>query len=124
MAITHSTAARNASADAVIALLNVNPPGNLFFRTAGSAEVAVLPLSNPAAPSAVGGVATFSAITPDTTTVAGTVDNFQLRDGNNLVVIDGTVTLVGGGGDIELTSLTYANNETISMSSLTYTAMV
>lgn len=124
MAITHSTAARNASADAVLALLNVGGAGNLVFLTGAAAEVATLPLTDPAAGGAVGGVATFSAITPDTTTIAGTITQFELQNNAATDVITGTVTLIGGGGDIELTSVTYANNETIEVTSLTYTAMV
>lgn len=128
MAITHDITARQASADAVLALLNggtTNPQGSLIFRTAALAEVANLPLSNPAAGATDGtGVATFNAITDDTTTIAGTVSNFILVDRDVNTIISGTVSLIGGGGDIELTSLTYANNETISMNSLTYTAQV
>ena len=126
MAITHSTAARNAAATAVTDLQDAQSPtpGDLRFLTAGAAEVAILPLSDPSIASVVAGVATYDAITSDTTTIAGTIDNFELRDGAGTVVISGTVTIIGGGGDIELTSITYANNETIGMSSLTYTAPV
>lgn len=128
MAITHSLAARQASGDAVLALLNsgaADPSGDLRFLTGAAAEVAILPLSTPAFGAVSGaGVATANAITPDTTTIAGTVDNFELRDLDNVVVISGTVGLVGSGADIELTSVTYSNNETITVSSLTYTAQV
>ncbi|GAG09617.1 unnamed protein product [marine sediment metagenome] len=125
MAIAHSLAARQDSGDTVLALLNVNAPGDLRLLTSGAAQVALLPLSATAAAAVDGsGIATFNAITDDTNTAAGTIDNFELRDGNNLVVITGTVTLVGGGGDIELTSVTFNIGETISVTSMTYTTQV
>lgn len=128
MAITHSLAARQASGDAVLALLNggtTDPAGDLRFITGAAAEVAILPLSNPAFGAVDGtGVATANAVTPDTTTIAGTVATFELRNRDNAIVISGTVGLVGSGADIELTSVTYSNNETITVSSLTYTSQV
>lgn len=128
MAITHSLAARQASGDAVLGLLDAgttDPSGDLRLLTSGAAQVALNVLSNPASGAIDGGgVGTFTAIADETNTVAGTIDNFELRDRDNAVTILGTVGLVGSGADIELTSVTYANAETLSMSSLTYTTQV
>ncbi len=128
MAIAHSTAARQASGDAVMALLNAgagDPAGDLRLLTGGAVQVGLLPLSNPAAGATDGlGIATFNAITDDTNTAAGTIDNFELRDRDNTVVITGTVGLVGSGADIEMTSVTFAVAETVGVNTMTYVAPV
>jgi hypothetical protein len=118
MAITLNAVARNAAADAVVGLLD---GGNILFQTAGDAQVAELTFGTPAFGAASNGVATANAITPDTSTIAGTITKFQVRTSANAVVFSGTVTAVGGGGDITLTSTTFANGETLSLSSFTYT---
>ncbi len=66
MAVTHSTAARNAATDAVTALIGAN--GRLAFRLSGTVGspgtvVATLSLSATAFPAAVSGTATANAIT-------------------------------------------------------------
>lgn len=118
MATTLSTLARNAAANAVADLLD---GGNILFQTSADAEVAELTFGTPAFGDAVNGVATANAITPDTSTIAGTITKFQVRTAADAVVLSGTVTAAGGGGDIVLTSVTFANGETLILSSFTYT---
>lgn len=125
MAITHSTAARNAAADAVVDRLDLGSgtaAGKLVFKTGGGTTLAVLPLSNPAFGAASSGVATASPITSDSNADAsGTATVFELQDRDNTVVISGTVGN-GSGGDINLSSNVITAGDTVSMSSLTYTA--
>lgn len=118
MAITLSATARSAAADAIVDLLD---GGNILFRTAASAAVAEVTFGTPAFGAASTGVATANAITPDTNTVAGTIANFQVRTAADAVIFEGSVTATGDGGDMTLTSLTFANGETLSLSSFTYT---
>lgn len=125
MAITHSAAVRSAIANAVVDLLDAgstNPNGQLVLETAGAVEVATLNLSNPAFGNASNGVATAAAISNDDNATGGTVAQFKLVDRDGTTVITGTVTAIGGGGDIELSSTSIAPTESVAISSITYTA--
>ena len=125
MALTHATAARNASANAVVDLLDAGATdanGDLVIMTSADAAVATLALSNPAFGNAAAGVATANAISDDTNAAGGTAALFKLQDRDNVEVVRGTVTATGGGGDIELSSTNISAGDTVSISSLTYTA--
>lgn len=123
MAVTHPTAVRNGIADFVVDQLDEgSPPGDLVLLTSGDVVVATLPLSNPACGSAVAGVATFGAITSDTNAVGGIVAKCSLRNAAGTEKWAGSVTTVGGGGDITLNSVSVAAGQTVNMSSLQYTA--
>lgn len=127
MAVTHSTAARNAATDAVTALIGAS--GNLKFRTAGTlgapgTAVATLPLSADAFADASGGVATANAITSDTNAAgnASPVATATLETSGGTIVIHCTVA--ASGSDINMTGgLTVNAGDTVSLSSLTYTAL-
>lgn len=125
MAVTHSTAARNAATDAVTALIGAS--GRLRFRGAGTVSApgtsfANLALSATAFPAAVSGTATANAITSDTNTSAGTVSTATLETSGGTVVIHCAVA--ASASDINMTNgLTLASGDTVSCSSLTYTAL-
>jgi hypothetical protein len=108
MSATHSTAARNAATDAVTALIGSS--GNLKFRTSGTVgspgtAVATLPLSATA----------FGASSSGTATAT-------LETSGGTVVIHCAVA--ASGSDINMTNgLTVASGDTVSCSSLTYTAL-
>lgn len=126
MTLIHTVGAQNACADAVVDLCDVgatDPGGDLRFRTSGDAEVAILALTATTAfGAAAAGIATASAITDDTNATGGTIANFILQDRANAEVLEGTVTVTSGGGDIELSSIIIGAGDTISMTSLTYDA--
>lgn len=127
MAVTHSTAARNAATDAVTALISTS--GNLVFRLAGSVgspgtAVATLPLSATAFGAASSGTATANSITSDTNATgnASAVATATLQTSGGTVVIHCEVA--ASGSDINMSNgLTVANGDTVSCSSLTYTAL-
>lgn len=121
MAITHSAAGRNTMADAVLALVD---NGKLEFQTSAGAEVATLDLSATAFQAADDGVAEANSITPDTDATGGTIAQFELQDSGGTAVIFGAVTVVGGGGDIEMSSANIGAGDTVSVTSLEYTAPV
>lgn len=127
MAVTHSTAARNAATDAVTALIGAN--GRLAFRLSGTVSapgtvVALLPLSATAFAAAVSGTATANAITSDTNATgnASPVATATLQTNGGTVVIHCQVA--ASGQDINMTNgLVVAAGDTVSCSSLTYTAL-
>ena len=127
MAVTHSTAARNAATDAVTALIGAS--GKLAFRLTGTVSapgttVATLSLSATAFPAAVTGTATANAITSDTNATgnASPVATATLQTSAGVVVIHCAVA--ASASDINMTNgLTVAAGDTVSCSSLTYTAL-
>lgn len=127
MAVTHSTAARNAATDAVTALIGTS--GNLKFRLSGTVSapgtaVATLPLSATAFGASSSGTATANAITSDTNATgnASAVATATLETSGGTVVIHCAVA--ASSSDINMTNgLTVAAGDTVTCSSLTYTAL-
>jgi hypothetical protein len=127
MAVTHSTAARNAATDAVTNLLGST--AKLVFRLSGTVSapgtaVATLSMSATAFGAASTGTATANAITSDTNATgnASPVATATLQTGAGTVVIHCAVA--ASGSDINMTNgLTVASGDTVSCSSLTYTAL-
>jgi hypothetical protein len=125
MAIAHDGAIRTEMADLVVDKVDVgttNAAGQLVFETSGSAEVATIVLSNPAFGAASNGSATLLSTTDDTDATGGTVSQFKIVDRDSNVVLTGTVTAIGQGGDIEISSTTIGAGSTVSVTSLTYHA--
>lgn len=127
MSVTHSTAARNAATDAVTALISTS--GKLKFRLSGTVGspgtvVATLSLSSTAFGASSSGTATANAITSDTNATgnASPVATATLETSGGTVVIHCDVA--ASGSDINMTNgLTVAAGDTVSCSSLTYTAL-
>lgn len=129
MSTTHPTAVRNQVADLIVDSLDVGGPGNLVFRLTGNANapgaaVASLPLSATAFGAASSGVATAAAITSDTNATgnASPVATATLETAAGVVKVHCAVA--ASGSDINMSNgLTIAAGDTVSCSSLTYTAM-
>jgi hypothetical protein len=127
MAVTHSVAARNAATDAVTALISTS--GNLVFRLTGTVgspgtAVATLPLSADAFADSSSGTATANAITSDTNATgnASPVATATLQTSGGTVVIHCAVA--ASGSDIDMSNgLTVANGDSVTCTSLTYTAL-
>jgi len=125
MATTHTTAIRNGLADYAVDSIDTgtgDATGDLVFMTAGDVTVATLAFSNPAYGDASVGVATAATISSDPSAVGGTVALYKVQNRDNTEVFRGSVTATGGGGDIELSSVAVGATDTVSVSSLTYTA--
>jgi hypothetical protein len=124
MAVTHSTTARNAIANAAVALLDsgsTNATGRLVFKTSGgSTTIATLNLSNPSFGSASSGTATANAIASATVAASGTIAQAELQDRNATGHIFCAVAT--SGSDINLSSVAVNSGDTISISSLSYSA--
>jgi hypothetical protein len=117
-------AARNAAGTALTVLLNT---GSIQIRTGASPGVdsaatgtllGTLPLSATAFGTWAAGSATANAITQDASADAtGTAGYFRALDSGSGAVIDGTVTATGGGGDLELNSVSITSGGTIDITS-------
>lgn len=129
MSVTHSTGARDAATNAVIALLGAN--SKLCFRLAGTigapgAIAATLLMETSAAPfnASSGGTASAKPITTNTNCAgnASPVATASLQTSADVLHIHCAVA--GSASDINLTNgLTIAAGDTVSVSSLTYTAL-
>lgn len=115
---TLSNTALNAAADAVVDLLD---GGSVVLLTAADAEVATIGLGTPAFGAAAAGVATANATTEDSNTNAGTVAKASVRNAGDVEVMQCTVSVTGGGGEVQLPSLTFAAGEAARITSFTYT---
>ena len=125
MAITHVVGVRNSLADLVVDAIDLgsaDSTGDLVIMTSGDVEVATLVFLNPAFGAAGSGTSTANAITSDTSATGGTAALFKIQDRDNAEIFRGTVTATGGGGDIELSSVSIGASDTVAISSFTYTA--
>lgn len=127
MAVTHPTAFRDTVADLVDSTLSTT--AKLVFRLTGTANapgtaVATLSFGNPAFGASSSGVITANAITSDTSATgnASPVATATLQTGAGTVVVHCAVA--ASASDINLSGgLTIGAGDTVSCSSLTYTAM-
>lgn len=87
---------------------------------AKTTTLADLPLTDPVAPAASAGVQTFSAITDDTSTVAGTATWGRLEDNSGDAIIDFDVGT--SGSDLNLNSVAISAGGTVSVTSFVITA--
>lgn len=119
-AVTHNATLRNTLADAVVDATDVSAPGILRIETTAAALLATITFSATAFGAASGGTATANAMTDETNASAGTAAQFEVRDGAATSVFLGNVQT--SGGDINLSSLSIGAGDTVSISSLTYSA--
>lgn len=133
MATRISTAARNAAADAIADLADLGAGAGTIKvytgsqpTTADDAEagtlLATFTLSDPAFGAAASGVVTLAG-TPLTTTgaAAGTAGWFRLEDSTGANIIDGSVTVTGGGGQLELNTTTISSGVNVEITAGTLT---
>lgn len=128
MAVTHSTTARDAATNAVVDLLD-GAGSKLVFRLAGNigapgTAVATLTCATPAFGASSSGTATAGAIASDTNATgnASPVATASLQTSADTLHIHCAVA--GSGSDINMSNgLTVAAGDTVSCSSLTYTAL-
>lgn len=124
MALSYSTTLRNNGLDEITALIDAGAgAGKLKIQVSGGGTtLSTHALSDPSAGAASAGVLTFNAIADDTSADdTGTAAQFVLTDDADTVVVTGSVTATGGGGDIELSSTSITLGDTVSISSLTIT---
>lgn len=128
MALEHSTTARDGATNAVVDLLDA-AGSKLVFRVGGTlgapgTAAATLTLATPAFGASSSGTATAGSITSDTNATG----NASAVSKASLETTGGTVHIycdvAASGSDIDLTNgLTINAGDTVSCSSLTYTAL-
>lgn len=123
--MTHPVANRNAIVDLIVDKCDEgsdNAAGALVIMDSDSNTLVTHDLSNPAFGDAASGQATADTITDATVSTSGTAAKFELQDRDRDTVASGTITVSGGGGDIEAGGATLAMTagQTSSISSLIY----
>jgi hypothetical protein len=126
MSVTYTTAAKNARLDAVAALIDAGAgPGKLKIRDASNVVLATLTLADPCAPAAASGILAFDFdpdISDTSADASGTAANAIFTDSNDTTVISGlTVTVNGGGGDIQLDSVGITAGQTVTITTAAIT---
>ena len=124
MAITHSTAAKQAATAAVTALLN----GGSLEILDGATVLAVLPLSATAFQSPDGnGQATANTITDDeSANASGTADGWQAKTSGGVAVISGAARKASdtdNGEEMVLDNTSIEASQRVSITSWTYKAL-
>jgi hypothetical protein len=124
MAITLSTAARNAACDAIVDLVDdgeAEGTGALVIKD-GSTVLVTIALGATAFGSASSGVATASGLPLSGTAVAdGDADSYDVVDSDGTVIWSGVASMSGGGGDLILNNTNIATDQTVTISSWTFT---
>lgn len=125
MALTHVTTIRNGLADLVVDAIDAGAgAGAVVIATSGFASTLVtITLADPAFGAASAGVATAASLPKEGTAGAtGTAAVFKVQDSNAAEVFQGTVTATGGGGDMELSSVSITATDVVRINTFTYTA--
>lgn len=130
MALGFATTLRTARASQIVAAIDAGAgAGKLRLyngtrpATGGAVTtlLAELTFSDPCG-TVTSGVLTFSAITSDASADnTGTATWFRIVDSTGAFVLDGTITVTGGGGDITMTSTSIQAGVTVDATSLVFT---
>lgn len=126
MSITHAGGVRDDLAN-VVGDAHDAGSGTAVLEIRDDATVLItFPLDNPAfdtAPATSEGRITLQDTPIEVTAEAdGDADNFVTRDRDGNIVLAGSVTATGMGGDIEVSNISVADNQPASLDSLTYDA--
>jgi hypothetical protein len=126
MAITLTTAARNAACNAIVDLIDLGAAANgtivIYAGGVGGTTLATFTTAGTAFGSASTGAATLAS-TPLSTTASGTgtANAFQVRDQDAAEVFRGSVTATGGGGDVTIDNTSITSGQTVNLTSFTFT---
>jgi hypothetical protein len=117
-----TTAVDAGSAAGKLRIYSGTPPANADAALSGNTLLADLPLSDPSFPGAASGTLTLD-VTPvpedSAADATGTASFFRLLDSDNNAVVQGTVTATGGGGDLQLNTVSLVAAGPVRVTSLT-----
>ena len=119
MALTKSVHAKNVQCDSITGLVDLGsgaPSGSLRIFTADATTLTSLHLHTPPAffP-AVDGTALADGITDNTNVTTGTATNFGFYDRDSSFIWGGSVSGIGGGGDMQINSTSFIADQTTSI---------
>lgn len=124
MAVTYTTAAKNARMDAVKTLIDAGASaGKLKIRDSSNVVLATLTLADPSAAAASGGVLTFDFdpdISDTSADATGTAANAIITDSDDTTVISG-LTVGVSGTDIVVDSVSITAGQTVTITAGTIT---
>lgn len=126
MAVSYSTATRNAKADAVgtklsggtVEIYSGSQPADANTAASGTL-LATVTLGT--APAASAGVVTMPDPASVNAVATGTAGWFRAKSSTAATVLDGSVTATGGGGQMQLSSVSLTSGAPVDLSSFTYT---
>jgi hypothetical protein len=134
MATRIANASASAACDGVVDRLDAGGAGTIEIRTgtqpatadtaASGTLLATLTLPNPAFGAASNGVATANAIAAVAAVATNTAGWFRAKSGGGATVLDGSITATGGGGDMQLNSVSLVNGVNVQVTSWTVTMPV
>jgi len=124
MALSHGANTRTALCNAAVDRIDLGTgtaTGYLIFLTALDATLCTITLANPAFGAASGPSATLLGVPlTGSVTSSGTITKFRFIDRDAATIIEGTVST--SGADINLSSVTVNNGDSIQIDGITYTA--
>lgn len=128
MAVGYVTSLRNSRMDQITSAVGTSGLVRLYDGTrpatggAATTLLAELACSATFAPAASGGVLTVNAITQDSSANAtGTATWGRVTTSAGVAVFDFSVTATGGGGDLQLTTVSITATQPVSITSMTLT---
>lgn len=121
---TYSTTLKNARSNQITSA--IGNAGLLVIGTSAlngaTGVLCTVTLGSPVAPSASSGVLTFTMPQTCTAGASGAAAKASLRTSGGTDVISGlSVTVTGGGGDVQLDNTSVANNQVLTVNSLVIT---
>lgn len=126
MAITLSTAARNAACDAVVDKVDQGAAaGKLKLKAANDAVLAIVTLNDPAFDAAANGAAALDvspalSTTGEVAAGAGTLaTKFDFTDSDDTVIFSGVVGV--GSGEVQLNNNSIASGQVVNITAYTHT---
>jgi hypothetical protein len=118
---TLSTDTANAAVNAVVDRIDLgsaDPQGKLVLKDS-AVTIATFDFNNPAAGDSAAGVSSFLGLPKQAVTVAaGTIDNFEMQDRDDVVVLSGTVP-----GDITINNPTVTIGQVINLNAMSFEAV-
>ena len=104
-----------------IKIYDSTQPTNADTAIGAQVLLATLTYSDPSKSTGTGRTLTFNSITDDTSAVAGTAAWARIANSTGTTQFDCDVTATGGGGTIELNTVTIGTGVTVSITSFTMT---
>ncbi len=123
MAVTHGTPTRNALCSAIATAVGAG--GKLKVRDGSNVVLATYAMNSTpfGAPSGGSMAINGAPLTDASSDASGTAANFVVTDASDVTIFAGSVTVTGGGGDLQLASLAFTSGAAApNITSGTYTA--